>query len=157
MEIDIHPIQERRPSMVRLTELEDNLSQKDETEERRTLHNNRRSRPYHLSIKTSDNLENSQRLPCNFTTTIQIKRHIRKQLHRTTTGTTRRRRDIWNPDHPKPSKMRTGISISHQMDRLPNFGRIMGARIILFKRRRHPQTIQTATWTQMIRHDANDK
>ena len=136
--------------MVRLTELEDNLSQEDETETRRTLHNHRRSRPNHILIKTSDYLANPQRFPCDLTATIQRKRHVRKQLHKTTTGTTWSRRSVWNRDYPKPSKTRTGISISHQMDRLSYFRRIVGTRIVLFKWWRHPQTIQTATWTQMI-------
>ena len=75
----------KKDDRVWLDSPEDHLSQKDETETRRTLQDHRSSRPTNLLITTTNLMENSQCLPCNTPQTLQGKRNLWTELPRTTT------------------------------------------------------------------------
>ena len=119
-EIILYSIQERRPSLVRLPELEDDLSQENETKKRRTIRNHRSPRTGNLQIKTSEHLANPRRIPRNPTQTIQGKRDLWRNLFKSPTRTARQGRGIRCRDDPESSKTRMRLSILCEMAGLSN-------------------------------------
>ena len=67
---------EKGQGMVRYPKLQNQSSQKDRPQKRRTIRNRRKTRTDNLSVKTPRNLEDSQRIPCNFIAPVYRKRDL---------------------------------------------------------------------------------
>ena len=114
---------------------------------RRTVWNWRSLGTCDLSIKTPNNMEDSQRVPCHLIATLYWKQNIWKQLPQTTTWITGRRRSIRGRNYlPTPMK-RKRISILCEMERISNHQSDMGIWISLLRWWKHAPNLQRSIST----------
>ena len=118
-------------------ESENELSQKDCPKMRETIWNWRSLGTSDLSTKTPDNMENSQCIPCHSFSTLYRKQSIWKQLSKTITWITWRRRSIWSRNDPQTLEERKRISILCEIERISDHWSDMGNWISLLKWWRH--------------------
>ena len=117
---------------------------------RRTIWNWRSLRTSDLSIKTPDNLEDSQCVPCHLIATLYQKQNIWKQLPQTTTWITWRRRSIWSGNNPQTPMKRKRIPILCEMERISNHWSNMGIWISLLRWWKHAPKIDIKSDTKRI-------
>ena len=152
--------------MVRHKKPENESSQEIWTKERRAVRNHQSHWTSNIPTKTTQNMEDPQCVSRHSALAIQRNRSLRSKLQQTTTWIDRRRRSVWSGEYPATSEKRKGVSILRPMERLPNFGRLVGTgRGILWRRRltkavqRTPPALiktnmqqrnqQNATWTKI--------
>ena len=122
--------------MARHEEPENESSQENWTKERRTVRNHQSHWTSNIPAEVTKNMEDPQRVSRHSALAIQRNRSLRSKLQQTTTWIDRRRRSVWSGEYPATSEKRKGVSILRPMERLPNFGRLVGTgRGILWRRR----------------------
>src|ERR1700678_4624096 len=123
------------------TQFEDVISQENCTEERRTIRNQRSLGTSDLQTETTRNMENTQCIPCNLTTTICRKRSTWRKFSTPITRINGRRRSLRSRIYHQTSTTRSRIPILYQMERLSHHRSNVGKRISIFRRQKHVTTI----------------
>ena len=98
-------------------------------------------RTHYLLTKTSRIMENPQCLPHHTFMTLHWKQDLQKQLSKTISRITRRRRNLWSGNYFKTQKTRKRLSILYQIKRISCHQSNMGKWISIFRWWRYVETI----------------
>src|SRR5271168_168930 len=137
----VHTICHRTKSMARHTQFKNILPQENCTKKRRTIPNRRSLRTSDLQTETTRNMENTQCIPCNLTTTICRKRSTWRKFSTPITRINGRRRSLRSRIYHQTLTTRSRIPILYQMERLSHHRSNVGKRISVFQRWKHVATI----------------
>src|ERR1700678_4375046 len=99
-------------------QFEDVIPHENYTEERRTIRNRRSLRTSDLQTETTRNMEDTQCIPCNLTTTICRKRSTWRKFSMPITRIIGRRRSLRSRIYHQTSTTRSRKPILYQMERL---------------------------------------